>query len=177
MNLNKIAKELHQQNLDMGWWNGEPCIYTKMQLISTEISEATEGERQDLMDDKLPHRKMGEVELADALMRALDLCKYLGIILRDTKQAYMPVIDSNWSISRKHLELNRYLIELTYRIEEFQNDETNFYWLSTNSERLVYGIITVANQQGYDIESALMEKMAFNKTRKDHQQETRTKKF
>ena len=36
-------------------------------LIVSEIAEAMEGERKDLMDDKLPHRKMAEVELADAL--------------------------------------------------------------------------------------------------------------
>jgi NTP pyrophosphatase (non-canonical NTP hydrolase) len=38
----------------------------------SEISEAMEGARKDLMDDKLPHRKMEEVELADLLIRLLD---------------------------------------------------------------------------------------------------------
>lgn len=46
---------------------GERCM-----LIVTEIAEAFEGERRDLMDDKLPHRKMVEVELADALIRIFD---------------------------------------------------------------------------------------------------------
>ena len=41
-------------------------------LIHSEISEAMEGERKDLMDDHLPHRKMAEVELADAIIRILD---------------------------------------------------------------------------------------------------------
>ncbi len=41
-------------------------------LIHSEISEALEGERKDLMDDKLPHRKMAEVELVDAIIRILD---------------------------------------------------------------------------------------------------------
>ncbi len=31
-----------------------------------------EGHRKDLMDDKLPHRRMVEVELADALIRIFD---------------------------------------------------------------------------------------------------------
>lgn len=31
-----------------------------------------EGERKNLMDDKLPHRKMAEVELADILIRVFD---------------------------------------------------------------------------------------------------------
>ena len=41
-------------------------------LIVSEVAEAMEGERKDLMDDKLPHRKMAEVELADALIRIFD---------------------------------------------------------------------------------------------------------
>lgn len=41
-------------------------------LIVTEIAEAFEGERKNLMDDKLPHRRMPEVELADALIRIFD---------------------------------------------------------------------------------------------------------
>lgn len=42
-------------------------------LIHSEISEALEGYRKDQMDDHLPHRKMIEVELADALIRIFDL--------------------------------------------------------------------------------------------------------
>lgn len=42
-------------------------------LIHSEISEAMEGHRKNLMDDKLPHRKMFEVEIADAMIRLLDL--------------------------------------------------------------------------------------------------------
>jgi NTP pyrophosphatase (non-canonical NTP hydrolase) len=43
-----------------------------MMLMVSEIVEAMEGQRKDLMDDKLPHRKMVEVELADALIRIFD---------------------------------------------------------------------------------------------------------
>jgi len=41
-------------------------------LIHSEISEALEGDRKNLADDKLPHRQMVEVELADALIRIFD---------------------------------------------------------------------------------------------------------
>ena len=46
---------------------------TRLCLIHSEISEAMEGHRKGLMDDKLPHRPMAEVELADALIRICDL--------------------------------------------------------------------------------------------------------
>lgn len=42
-------------------------------LIHSEVSEALEGFRKDLMDEKLTHRKMLEVELADAAIRIFDM--------------------------------------------------------------------------------------------------------
>lgn len=41
-------------------------------LMHGEISEAMEGDRKNLMDSHLPHRKAVEVELADLFIRALD---------------------------------------------------------------------------------------------------------
>jgi NTP pyrophosphatase (non-canonical NTP hydrolase) len=66
-----------------GWWKtvktGEPVIANpyafsnKLMLTVSELSEAMEGDRKGLMDDKLPHRPMREVELADAVIRIFDM--------------------------------------------------------------------------------------------------------
>lgn len=65
-----------------GWWND---VYTgedqrplnnvpeKLMLIVSELGEAMEGHRKDLMDEHLPNRKSVEVELADAVIRIFDL--------------------------------------------------------------------------------------------------------
>lgn len=72
-----------------GWWTdiatGLPKtpdqvnVAEKLCLIHSEISEAMEGDRKDLMDDKLLHRKMLEVELADAVIRIYDLAGFLKL--------------------------------------------------------------------------------------------------
>lgn len=81
----------HHASKAAGWWNdlrtGEPIIQRphvvgeKLMLIVSEVSEAMEGHRKSLQDDKLPHRKMIEVELADAIIRIADLAGALGLDL------------------------------------------------------------------------------------------------
>lgn len=94
-----LLDECHELSRNGGWWNcpvtGESLlpnnanpeadnmdryvIATKIALIHSEVSEALEAYRSDKMDDKLPHRKGIEVELADAIIRIGDLAGALGL--------------------------------------------------------------------------------------------------
>jgi NTP pyrophosphatase (non-canonical NTP hydrolase) len=76
--LNDLAARVHVANAK--WWvdihTGEPItrnVGELLMLVVTELAEALEGHRKDLSDDKLPHRKMFEVEIADAIIRLLDI--------------------------------------------------------------------------------------------------------
>lgn len=60
---------------------GKALVAQKLCLIHSEVSEAMEGHRKGLADDKLPHRSMVEVELADAVIRIADLAGALGLDL------------------------------------------------------------------------------------------------
>lgn len=89
----------HSAAATAGWWNdtktgmdyakecmdntrfGKALVAEKLCLIHSEISEAMEGHRKGLMDDKLPHRSMIEVELADAIIRIGDLAGALQLDL------------------------------------------------------------------------------------------------
>lgn len=51
---------------------------TRIALCHSELSEALEGHRKGLNDDKLPHRLAAEVELADAAIRIFDLAGCMG---------------------------------------------------------------------------------------------------
>lgn len=84
--LNTLSRECHADN--QHWWHdpatGERLNRNKgelLMLIVSEVAEAMEGERKNLMDDKLPHRKMAEVELADTLIRIFDYAGAYGFDL------------------------------------------------------------------------------------------------
>lgn len=80
--LNELSTVVHAANRP--WWfdiNGQPIERNRgelLALIHSEVSECLEGERKDLQDDHLPHRKMAEVELADILIRVLDYAAGFG---------------------------------------------------------------------------------------------------
>lgn len=83
---NKFANRFHSWNVKVGFYTDistgksiERNVPEMLCLIHSEISEALEGYRKNLNDDKLPHRKMIEVELADTIIRILDLAAYLHL--------------------------------------------------------------------------------------------------
>lgn len=78
--INRVAEIV--EKLNERWWRhpktGRFIRRNFGELIAlghSELSEALEADRKDLMDDKLPHRRGVEVELADTIIRALDTAR------------------------------------------------------------------------------------------------------
>lgn len=85
--LNDYAIFVHHANKK--WWidieTGEPIqrnIGELLMLTVSELAEALEGHRKNLMDDKLPHRTMFEVEIADTMIRLFDIAGGLNLDLQ-----------------------------------------------------------------------------------------------
>lgn len=73
----------HRASVKAGWYHnirtGKPKrrnLGEMLALVHSEISEALEGERKGINDDKLKHRPAVEVELADAMIRIFDYAGY-----------------------------------------------------------------------------------------------------
>ena len=104
-----LVGKCHGASRKAGWWTcqemgidlrehcrvgtrfGKALVAEKLCLIHSEVSEAMEGHRKGLMDDKLPTFDAITVELADACIRIFDLagalCLDLGPALA-AKMAY-----------------------------------------------------------------------------------------
>ena len=85
-----LSNVCHGVASECGWWKdpktgesmkGKRNVGEMICLVHSEISEAMEGHRKNLMDDKLPHRSMLEVELADSVIRIADLAGALNLDL------------------------------------------------------------------------------------------------
>lgn len=77
VDLDTLSKLVHQANIK--WWQDphtqQPIKRNKGELIAlqhSELSECLEGERKNLMDDKLPQYPMAVVEQIDCMIRILD---------------------------------------------------------------------------------------------------------
>ncbi len=86
MEIKELQEMIHADNVAVGWWDGISAddlnvVGTKIALIHSEISEALEGFRKDKWDEHLPLRKNAEVELADAMIRIMDLAGACGFDL------------------------------------------------------------------------------------------------
>ena len=84
--LRYMQQTIHESCLAAGWYHdlvsGKPVqrnVGEVLMLMVTELAEAMEGHRKNLMDTHLPHRPMMEVELADCIIRILDTAGAEGL--------------------------------------------------------------------------------------------------
>jgi hypothetical protein len=165
-----MAVRVHTANAK--WWvnidTGRPLernVGELLMLCVSELSEGLEGDRKNLMDDKLPHRTMLEVELADALIRTLDIIGGLRLLIEDVKP-----LDGVWPSN-----VGESLLMLTMVYVNAMRGYLRFApaTLDTSMCRAIERLVSFADHLGLDIMGAYEDKMAYNAVRADHQIEAR----
>lgn len=164
--LTKLATEIHAANVKVGWWNDWPVkearYKTAMMLVVSEIVEAMEGYRKNLQDDHLPQYRMFEVELADTLIRLLDLVGAFELKFYQVESAYAD------ALQRMQGEA---IPEQLFSIVKTACARQPFAAI----QRATMATIAVADLNNVDIWTIVEAKRAYNATRLDHKAEARSK--
>lgn len=186
MNLSELSKQVHAANIK--WWQdpstGLPVRRNKgelLALIHSEISEAYDGDEMGLMDDKLPHRRMTEVELVDSAIRIFDYAAGFShdIYQAGIKYGLSEFVDLNHLIQCAHtgcLPPTVGYSDIHSQISKVLELERKGKHSSDVAESLVVLLLHIffmAHELEYDVQGAFDEKIAFNSVRKDHTHEAR----
>jgi hypothetical protein len=185
LDLNDYAQEVHQANKN--WWidletgqRKQRNVGEMLMLCVSEVAESMEGARKGLMDDKLPHREMREVEMADTLIRLLDLAGGLGLNLNCNDWGFL----HGESLS----EMQRNIYAVSYIKNEAESLFTitqdicrayiplrshDHYTGALAVRSAIRAILHHCREFDLDLEGAYHEKMEYNRNRLDHKIEHR----
>lgn len=105
LGLNELAENIHKDNVDRGFYDSPRETGTMLMLIVSELSEALEAYRKDKFVDKndlegeFDKEKFKEKvkdtfedEIADALIRILDMCGHMNIDI--AKHVYQKLLST-----------------------------------------------------------------------------------
>ncbi len=179
----KEAERVHLLNAK--WWTdlqtGKYVVQKRRRrfiLMISELTECMEAERKSLMDDHLPHRKGAEVEMADFVIRCLDILGSppelldrpihwnvldrgrIELIANDSIDTARDVFDN----VKDSDDPSDYLFELIKYVTSLHRTayRTDFATLIACAEYY-------CGRFGYDLWAAYEEKLAYNVSRADHQ--------
>jgi len=184
--INATMRAIHAENVARGWWSdpktGESILATRdrgglLALVHSELSEALDGFENEQMDDHLTHRRMAEVELADAKIRIFDIagaeCLDLGGAMQEVADADYDrlSLDGTYTIEEVLLRAHR---NLSRALEGFRKNmmHADMPHRKATEVELATAMVRINNLAsgcGFDLAAAIEEKRAYNGKRADHQ--------
>ena len=177
MDLANLQREAHAIAKEHGWWDQERSFGDLIALVHSELSEALEAYRDEVLPSK-PHLLSTKVasELADVVIRVADMAEWYGVDLtaaaHEAEERYD--FDSSFPahfgfgswISMVHMHLSR-------AFEVYAKGDY-IDWPSSTSkdgeQRLQIGaavrwVQAMAAHYGIDLDAAIAAKMEHNRTR------------
>lgn len=165
--LNQLARSIHANNVSVGWWDSWPNkmdrYETAMMLVISELAEGMEGDRKSLMDTHLTQYPMFQVEIADALIRLLDLAG---------------AVEMDFNIGEGQMNLEVYEMESRTPAEQLYRTVRAMAISRTPYFSINAGImccLAIAAAGDFRLRPIVEEKLAYNAQRADHKRENRAK--
>jgi hypothetical protein len=186
--LRVLTYDIHQSNVRAGWWSnlatGESILHTRnrpevMMLIISEYSEAWLGASDNAMDDHLTHRRMFDVELADAVIREMDLLgaeDAANTLTDEFVQEILANIDefdilSYDAINNHPVWLLNTMGVISKAMEFYRKSKRQDYLQSIASAVII--TFEMARRCHISLLEIIAEKRAYNDQRADHKRENR----
>ena len=158
-----IQKDVHETAKSKGWWDTERNDGEAIALMHSELSEAFDG--WDESDDKVPEFNGMEAELADCVIRIMDMAEARGWNVANeltNPELYDETADVI-SIDRMLLHMHLGLSNALEAMRKPKKDEKQE--IAAGLAYCVSAAMNVVCDFSYDVVSALCAKVEMNKTR------------
>ncbi len=174
MNLNEIAKEVHENSIEKGWWEDERSFAEIIALCHSELSEALEEYRNNrpmfYVDDFENETRITDIEnfgnkkpegiateLADCVIRIFDYCSKAGIDIDGT----LPWLEPQKITCTLPELITECHCKLSYAYSSKNNRREKAGYLIT----CMLLIFAWCGNNGIDIEEIIRIKHEYNRTR------------
>lgn len=183
-----LMNEVHDRNVAAGWWTDittgarlKRNVGELLMLVVSEISESMQAYYSGAMDDKLPAHPGDAVEIADALIRLLDIAGGLST-WDDHFQNEVAVLltdpEPNGAALGLHssLPFERSMMQAVIYLADAMEANRKSKPMMVHIAKTFMILLMTGQSQRLNIPAILPEKMYFNAHREDHKIENRLKK-
>lgn len=168
INLNELAKEVHENAVYHGWWEEERDFGELIALIHSEVSEVLEEYRNGHELTETYYSKNGKPEgipseMADIIIRVLDICGKYELNI-DIDLATIEQECAKFEVREKFLKINfksfgDFIAQLHQAITEWYCEGI---YSTEERKNILISVVGFCWLSDIDIEKAIIEKHAFN---------------